>query len=123
MKGSQICTVRAERNVTHEYAMVMEGNCQINSMTQCWKAGVRLYRSIVRCRRITSTSARLRSRSSFAGKSSRIDFAWMEEMMAQIAQSRQLTKSAFAIQRASEVLDHGIPANAAPAQKLAYHDQ
>lgn len=43
--------------------------------------------------------------------------------MAQMAQSRELAKSAFAIQRASEVLDHGMPAIAAPAQKLACLDQ
>lgn len=79
-----------------------------------------MYRKIVCCRRITSTSARLTSRSSFAGKSSRIDLVCIEEIIAQIAQSRQLTKSAFATQRASVVFDHGIPASAAPAQKLAF---
>ena len=52
-----------------------------------------------------------------------MDFVWIEEMIAQIAQRRQLANSAFAIQRASEVLDHGIPANAAPAQKLAFDSQ
>jgi hypothetical protein len=43
--------------------------------------------------------------------------------MAQIAQSRQLTKSALATQKASEVFDQGIPAKAAPAQKLALRSQ
>ena len=43
--------------------------------------------------------------------------------MAQIAQSRQLTKSALATQKASEVFDQGIPARAAPAQKLAFSSQ
>ena len=63
---------------------------------------------------------RLALRSSFAGRSSRIDFVWMVEMMAQIAQRRELTKSAFAIHRASDAFDQGIPAIAAPAQKLAF---
>jgi hypothetical protein len=43
-------------------------------------------------------------------------------MMAHMAQSKQLTKSALATQKASDVLDQGMPANAAPAQKLAFED-
>jgi hypothetical protein len=44
-------------------------------------------------------------------------------MIAHIEQRRQLTKSALAIHMVSEALDQGIPANAAPAQKLAFKDQ
>ena len=73
--------------------------------------------------RNTSVSARLASKSSFAGKSSRIDLAWIEAMIAHIEQRRQLTNSALAIQMVSEALDQGIPANAAPAQKLAFKNQ
>jgi hypothetical protein len=95
----------------------------MNNMIQCCRAGERLYRRIVRCIRVTSTSARLALRSSFAGRSSRIDFVWIVDMMAQMAQSSELTKSALAIHRASEALDQGMPAVAAPAQKLALNNQ
>lgn len=57
-----------------------------------------------------------------AGKSSKMDFVWIEEIMAHIEQRRQLTKSALAVQSLSAVLVQGIPARAAPAQKLAFNN-